>query len=216
MPKKSKFVPPECYNRFVNIFNNSFELKEKLLNIRYCFKNSSIGGYYDSGKIFCFNNRLQTKLQFVNAKYDISFMCIITYSQIKILSLTMWLSFLVEETFILKVSTAIQAYLICLSRYKHLKDYIEQLAYIIFGRISGVLWTNDKFQVSTNKLTFIDLEMKLRDKNTAYCRVIGRQVIILNGRHGHSQHRILDGYLQFLKYWCCFSASVCVQFILYW
>lgn len=35
-----------------------------------------------------------------------------------------------------------------------------------------MLWTNDKFQVSTNKLTFIDLEMKLRDKNTAYTRLI--------------------------------------------
>ncbi|KAH9500661.1 Structural maintenance of chromosomes flexible hinge domain-containing protein 1 [Bulinus truncatus] len=32
--------------------------------------------------------------------------------------------------------------------------------------ISGVLWTNDSFQVSTNKLTFMDLEMKLKDKNT--------------------------------------------------
>jgi len=39
-------------------------------------------------------------------------------------------------------------------------------------RVSGVLWTNDKFQVSTNKLTFIDLEVKLRDKDTTYARVI--------------------------------------------
>lgn len=39
-------------------------------------------------------------------------------------------------------------------------------------RVSGVLWTNDKFQVSTNKLTFIDLELKLRDKDTTYARVI--------------------------------------------
>jgi len=38
--------------------------------------------------------------------------------------------------------------------------------------VSGVLWTNDKFQVSTNKLTFIDLEVKLRDKDTTYARVI--------------------------------------------
>ena len=39
-------------------------------------------------------------------------------------------------------------------------------------RVSGVLWTNDKFQVSTNKLTFIDLELKLRDKDTTYARII--------------------------------------------
>ena len=45
-----------------------------------------------------------------------------------------------------------------------------------FNRVSGVLWTNDKFQVSTNKLTFIDLEVRLRDKNTAWSRVIGKNV----------------------------------------
>ena len=38
-------------------------------------------------------------------------------------------------------------------------------------RISGVLWTDDNFQVSTNKLTFIDLELKLRDKITVFSRV---------------------------------------------
>ena len=43
-------------------------------------------------------------------------------------------------------------------------------------RISGVLWTNDKFQVSTNKLTFIDLELRLRDKNTTYGRILGKNV----------------------------------------
>ena len=45
-----------------------------------------------------------------------------------------------------------------------------------FNRVSGVLWTNDKFQVSTNKLTFMDLEVRLRDKNTAWSRVIGKNV----------------------------------------
>ncbi|KAL3892332.1 hypothetical protein ACJMK2_004548 [Sinanodonta woodiana] len=44
-----------------------------------------------------------------------------------------------------------------------------------YNRISGVLWTDDKFQVSTNKLTFIDLEMKLRDKQTTYSRIINGQ-----------------------------------------
>ncbi|KAL5015375.1 hypothetical protein ScPMuIL_009645 [Solemya velum] len=42
-----------------------------------------------------------------------------------------------------------------------------------YNRISGVLWTNDKFQVSTNKLTFIDLEMRLRDKTTWYSKMVG-------------------------------------------
>ena len=46
----------------------------------------------------------------------------------------------------------------------------------MFFRISGVLWTNDKFQVSTNKLTFIDLELRLRDKHTTYGRVLGKNV----------------------------------------
>ncbi|XP_039253574.2 structural maintenance of chromosomes flexible hinge domain-containing protein 1-like isoform X2 [Styela clava] len=41
-----------------------------------------------------------------------------------------------------------------------------------FYRISGCLFTNDKFKVSTNKLTFIDLEGKLRDRSTVFSRVI--------------------------------------------
>ncbi|XP_071103421.1 structural maintenance of chromosomes flexible hinge domain-containing protein 1-like isoform X1 [Haliotis cracherodii] len=40
-----------------------------------------------------------------------------------------------------------------------------------YNRVSGVLWTNDSFQVSTNKLTFLDLEMKLRDKSTSFSRI---------------------------------------------
>ncbi|XP_071952834.1 structural maintenance of chromosomes flexible hinge domain-containing protein 1-like [Antedon mediterranea] len=41
-----------------------------------------------------------------------------------------------------------------------------------FNRLSGVLWTNDMFQVSTNKLTFSDLEVRLRDNNTIFEKVI--------------------------------------------
>ncbi|KAM7303671.1 hypothetical protein ISCGN_013613 [Ixodes scapularis] len=44
-----------------------------------------------------------------------------------------------------------------------------------FNRISGVLWTDDAFQVSTNKLTFMDLENKLREKNTIFARVCNGQ-----------------------------------------
>ncbi|XP_052765757.1 structural maintenance of chromosomes flexible hinge domain-containing protein 1-like [Mya arenaria] len=43
------------------------------------------------------------------------------------------------------------------------------------NRVSGVLWTDDNFQVSTNKLTFIDLELKLRDKLASFCRVLNGQ-----------------------------------------
>uniref|UniRef100_A0ACB8FE05 Uncharacterized protein n=1 Tax=Sphaerodactylus townsendi TaxID=933632 RepID=A0ACB8FE05_9SAUR len=44
-----------------------------------------------------------------------------------------------------------------------------------YNRISGVLFTNDKFQVSTNKLTFMDLELKLKDKHTLFTRVVNGQ-----------------------------------------
>ncbi|XP_075812577.1 structural maintenance of chromosomes flexible hinge domain-containing protein 1 [Microtus pennsylvanicus] len=44
-----------------------------------------------------------------------------------------------------------------------------------FNRISGALFTNDKFQVSTNKLTFMDLELKLKDKNTLFTRILNGQ-----------------------------------------
>ncbi|CAM5090334.1 unnamed protein product [Eretmochelys imbricata] len=44
-----------------------------------------------------------------------------------------------------------------------------------YNRISGALFTNDKFQVSTNKLTFMDLELKLKDKNTLFTRVFNGQ-----------------------------------------
>ncbi|KAK6490749.1 structural maintenance of chromosomes flexible hinge domain-containing protein 1 [Huso huso] len=43
------------------------------------------------------------------------------------------------------------------------------------NRISGVLFTNDKFEVSTNKLTFMDLELRLKDKDTIFTRVINGQ-----------------------------------------
>ncbi|XP_053571840.1 structural maintenance of chromosomes flexible hinge domain-containing protein 1 [Bombina bombina] len=44
-----------------------------------------------------------------------------------------------------------------------------------YNRISGVLFTNDKFQVSTNKLTFLDLSLKLQDKNTIFTRIVNGQ-----------------------------------------
>ncbi|KAI1889131.1 hypothetical protein AGOR_G00175910 [Albula goreensis] len=44
-----------------------------------------------------------------------------------------------------------------------------------FSRISGVLFSNDKFQVSTNKLTFMDLELQLKGKETIFTRVVNGQ-----------------------------------------
>ncbi|XP_073487531.1 structural maintenance of chromosomes flexible hinge domain-containing protein 1 [Aquarana catesbeiana] len=44
-----------------------------------------------------------------------------------------------------------------------------------YNRISGVLFTNDKFGVSTNKLTFLDLGLKLQDKNTLFTRILNGQ-----------------------------------------
>jgi len=56
---------------------------------------------------------------------------------------------------------------------------IVLIKYMYFSyRFSGVLWTNDAFQVSTNKLTFMDLEVKLKDKSTTFNRVLTGQVII--------------------------------------
>ncbi|EQB79087.1 elastin microfibril interface located protein 2-like protein [Camelus ferus] len=49
-----------------------------------------------------------------------------------------------------------------------------------YNRISGALFTNDKFQVSTNKLTFMDLELKLKDKNTLFTRILNGQVEVLD------------------------------------
>ncbi len=80
-----------CFLCFVFLLNNLNPVT--FVQSDYCWRSElisditliffSIGGYYDSGKIFCLNNSLQTKLQFVYPKYCISFMCIITYSQIK-------------------------------------------------------------------------------------------------------------------------------------
>ncbi|VDI33968.1 Hypothetical predicted protein, partial [Mytilus galloprovincialis] len=59
-----------------------------------------------------------------------------------------------------------------------------------YNRISGVLFTNDHFQVSTNKLTFIDLEMRMKEKNTAYHRI----------HNGQEKRTAIDKeFLQWLK-----------------
>uniref|UniRef100_A0A8C7KKK5 Structural maintenance of chromosomes flexible hinge domain containing 1 n=1 Tax=Oncorhynchus kisutch TaxID=8019 RepID=A0A8C7KKK5_ONCKI len=44
-----------------------------------------------------------------------------------------------------------------------------------YSRFSGVLFTNDRFQVSTNKLTFMDLELQLKNKETLFTRIVNGQ-----------------------------------------
>lgn len=45
-----------------------------------------------------------------------------------------------------------------------------------YRRISGVLFTNDKFRVTNNKLTFVDLEQRIKNKNAIFTRVVNKQV----------------------------------------
>ncbi|XP_028288424.1 structural maintenance of chromosomes flexible hinge domain-containing protein 1 [Parambassis ranga] len=44
-----------------------------------------------------------------------------------------------------------------------------------YSRFSGVLFTDDRFEVSTNKLKFMDLEIKLRNKDTIFSTVVKGQ-----------------------------------------
>uniref|UniRef100_UPI003AAAAD97 structural maintenance of chromosomes flexible hinge domain-containing protein 1 n=1 Tax=Centroberyx gerrardi TaxID=166262 RepID=UPI003AAAAD97 len=44
-----------------------------------------------------------------------------------------------------------------------------------YSRFSGVLFTDDRFQVSTNKLTFMDLELQLRNTDTIFTRIVNGQ-----------------------------------------
>ena len=80
--------------------------------------------------------------------------------------------FYVHETLLMQSFTKMKlSQIFYLLVFKSSQLIFKSLGFIIFFRISGVLWTDDNFQVSTNKLTFIDLELKLRDKNTVFSRV---------------------------------------------
>eukprot|EP00117_Sycon_ciliatum_P030786 scpid4423/ scgid5538/ Structural maintenance of chromosomes flexible hinge domain-containing protein 1 len=57
-----------------------------------------------------------------------------------------------------------------------------------FHRVSGVLWSDSHFQVSTNKLTFIDLPSRLQEKSTWYSRVVRG----VEQRCPHMQRAFLD------------------------
>lgn len=47
-----------------------------------------------------------------------------------------------------------------------------------YRRLSGVLFTDDNFQVTTNKMTFMDLELKLKKNQTIFSLVLNGQVIV--------------------------------------
>lgn len=57
-----------------------------------------------------------------------------------------------------------------------------------YSRISGVLFSDDKFKVTTNKLTFVDLELKLKDKKTIFTRV----------HNGQKQRNITKEFMQWI------------------
>ncbi|XP_062850084.1 structural maintenance of chromosomes flexible hinge domain-containing protein 1 isoform X2 [Trichomycterus rosablanca] len=79
------------------------------------------------------------------------------------------------------------------------------LPFECYNRISGVLFTNDHFKVSTNKLTFIDLELQLCDKETIFTKVVNGQKQRVNIKNAflnwlkdcHEQH---DKQVKFLGF----------------
>uniref|UniRef100_G3NJK2 Structural maintenance of chromosomes flexible hinge domain containing 1 n=1 Tax=Gasterosteus aculeatus aculeatus TaxID=481459 RepID=G3NJK2_GASAC len=59
-----------------------------------------------------------------------------------------------------------------------------------YGRISGVLFSDDRFEVSTNKLTFMDLEVKLKQNSTIFTRIVNSQ---------KQRGKILKDFTEWLK-----------------
>ncbi|XP_065063463.1 structural maintenance of chromosomes flexible hinge domain-containing protein 1-like isoform X2 [Rhopilema esculentum] len=71
-----------------------------------------------------------------------------------------------------------------------------------YYRVSGALFTNDSFQVSTNKLTFMDLEVKLRDRSTVFSKVVmGQEQRVNIGRAFNEWvkncHEVCDKQIKF-------------------
>ncbi|CAM9734177.1 unnamed protein product [Lampetra planeri] len=59
-----------------------------------------------------------------------------------------------------------------------------------YNRISGCLFSNDRLQVSTNKLTFMDLAIRLKSKDTIFTRLVNGQ---------EQRARIEREFLQWLR-----------------
>ncbi|CAL8398762.1 unnamed protein product [Arctogadus glacialis] len=74
-----------------------------------------------------------------------------------------------------------------------------------YSRLSGVLFANDRFQVSTNKLTFIDLELQLQKKDTIFTRIVNGQEQRVQIKREFSQwltgcHERLDKQVHFVGF----------------
>lgn len=74
-----------------------------------------------------------------------------------------------------------------------------------YSRVSGALFANDRFRVTTNKLTFLDLELQLRDKDTFFTRVVGGQEQRVKIQREFTQwlkscHEKLDKQVKFAQY----------------
>uniref|UniRef100_A0A7N8XT20 Structural maintenance of chromosomes flexible hinge domain containing 1 n=1 Tax=Mastacembelus armatus TaxID=205130 RepID=A0A7N8XT20_9TELE len=67
-----------------------------------------------------------------------------------------------------------------------------------YSRISGVLFTDDRFQVSTNKLTFMDLELALRRNDTIF--TCEQKIEKEFTQWLKNCHKNLDKQIQFLDY----------------
>uniref|UniRef100_A0A7N8X1F2 Structural maintenance of chromosomes flexible hinge domain containing 1 n=1 Tax=Mastacembelus armatus TaxID=205130 RepID=A0A7N8X1F2_9TELE len=69
-----------------------------------------------------------------------------------------------------------------------------------YSRISGVLFTDDRFQVSTNKLTFMDLELALRRNDTIFTSFKRGKIEKEFTQWLKNCHKNLDKQIQFLDY----------------
>uniref|UniRef100_A0A667WXX8 Structural maintenance of chromosomes flexible hinge domain containing 1 n=1 Tax=Myripristis murdjan TaxID=586833 RepID=A0A667WXX8_9TELE len=74
-----------------------------------------------------------------------------------------------------------------------------------YSRFSGVLFTDDRFKVTTNKLTFMDLELQLKNKDTIFTRVVNGQEQRVKIQREFTQwlktcHEKLDKQVQFLGF----------------
>ncbi|XP_053198801.1 LOW QUALITY PROTEIN: structural maintenance of chromosomes flexible hinge domain-containing protein 1 [Scomber japonicus] len=74
-----------------------------------------------------------------------------------------------------------------------------------YSRFSGVLFTNDTYKVSTNKLTFMDLELKLKSNESIFTRVVNGQKQRVNIKSEFTKwlqncHDKLDKQTEFLRF----------------
>ncbi|KAG8133498.1 hypothetical protein E2320_011373, partial [Naja naja] len=74
-----------------------------------------------------------------------------------------------------------------------------------YNRISGVLFTDGSFEVTTNKLTFMDLESKLKDKSTIFTRVIKGREARMNAEKEFTSwlkhcHKMYDKEIKFTRF----------------